>query len=384
MRRIVVTMAFLCLSAYQLTGQHLSPLFGVLAAHSPLQRPQLFQELQDSLPDYLQSIEPGLRMPFLDEKFRKFESEVWKTLNGVTIENSGETVNIKYNSKNVITLTWSDAGITANVSGVETSLSGVDLKLLLWRLVNHINNPIIKQFASVIRDSESNDVNVLLRKLFQKIDSKIIPEFSTAKKASEYLNTIKTNLTEQIIQALHIAQSEFNEVVAQASNHLILNGNIGLSLTNGEGAFAGGVLFGAKWKHWGVAGFTNLIGSSIEGENKPGISQSGFRGYFTCNDFEVNVLLSGYAGFDDSTRKDFQSFEGGLGMSLRFGEKLTIGLAVTTLFLQYIPEAYNLGILLNGVSQYLPTFVIGAGYQKVANGYHAYPIFQIIQPIKAL
>ncbi|MCC7437421.1 MAG: hypothetical protein IT211_02880 [Armatimonadetes bacterium] len=87
----------------------------------------------------------------------------------------------------------------------------------------------------------------------------------------------------------------------------------------------------------------------------------------------------------DTLKHDFYSLEFGLGYSIRLKESLLLGVAGTYLRIEEDKyPAVNLGILLNGVSQYLPTLVVGVGYQKDANNDRAYPIFQIIQPLNAL
>lgn len=387
MLRTLAAMALLCLSCSVLTAQYLSPLFGVLASHSPLQRPELFQKLQDDLPDYLKDIEPGLRMPFLDEKFQEFESKLYNALNNIQVTNTNSTIVINVNGKELCTIPWKPTKMPEIVtSSIELPkiVINSEIRMILWRIINHIDNPIIKRYAYVFRDSTSDDLKILIQEYFFELfkDSEFQEIFLSPKNVKDYFDIFLKDFREKIIQAMHIAQSEFNEVVAQASDYFI-NGNIGLSLTSGEGAFAGGILVGIKGKCGGAAIFTNLLGSSSEKEKKLGISQLGGRGYLKSQKCEYNFFFSTYLGSNDSTKKDFCSWEGGLGGSFRCGEKLTVGFAGTVLGMQGENPAFNLGILLNGVSQYLPTFVVGAGYQTGTNNDHAYPIFQIIQPINA-
>lgn len=379
MLRTLAATALLCLSCSVLEAQHLSPLFGVLASHSPLQRPELFQQLQDDLPDYLKDIEPGLRMPFLDEKFQEFESKLYNAINGIKAQATGDVLEITDSTGKIILckITWSTKSFTESIKEKILN-SNSDVNTFLWRLVSHINDPILRKYAYAIRDTNSNDIDILLKAYLIKLSENSM--LSTAQNMANYINTQLKDFREKIIQAAHIAESEFNEVAAQASNYFV-KGNIGLSLTSGEGTFAGGILIGIKGKCGGLAGFTNLIGSSLEENKKPGISQIGLRGYLQSQKCEYDLFISGYLGSDDSAKKDFHSYEVGGGISFRCGETLTIGFAGTYLQVQGNENpSFNLGLLLNGVSQYLPTFVVGAGYQK---GMSAYPIFQIIQPINA-
>lgn len=206
-----------------------------------------------------------------------------------------------------------------------------------------------------------------------------------ASSMAEYINTQLKNFSEKVIQAMHIAENEYAEIVAQASDYFI-NGDIGLSLTSGEGAFAGGVFIGIKKQGFSLGGFTNLIGSSIDKDKSPGNAQIGLRTTIpTHANGSIDFFCSSYMSSSDTLKHDFYSLEFGLGYSIRLKESLLLGLAGTCLKIdgnKY--RAVNVGFLLNGVSQYLPTLVVGLGYQKKTNGYLLYPIFQIIQPLNAL
>ncbi|MCC7438837.1 MAG: hypothetical protein IT211_10130 [Armatimonadetes bacterium] len=274
MRRIIVAIAWLCLSGYPLMGQHLSPLFGVLASQSPLQRPEPFQQLQDELPDYLKDIEPGLRMPFINDQLKEFEAKLSNAINGITATAIGNTLQIT-NASGGIIIELTSTYITINSISLGTTISSSGLKALLWRIVSHIDDPILKQYASIIRDAPLDSINKLLTASSITLHSNT-PIFMDAPSMAVSISTGLKNLSEKIIQAMHIAGNEYAEIVAQASDYFI-NGDIGLSLTSGEGAFAGGVFIGIKKQGFSLGGFTNLIGSSIDKDKNPGNAQIGLR-----------------------------------------------------------------------------------------------------------
>jgi hypothetical protein len=411
MIKIAVLVALILVAVHPLHGQIVSPLHQVMASNSMLNRPKVFREMQANLKKEYGEVKPGVRLDLFYKKMSDVRGALLDMIDAPAIS---------FVDDSVLTLEFVKASAAVKFP---QKMPSVILAHVEEKMAGLINDRIDAVFRALLPASKQKDAIIsawlemlaeagLARggpfrftlegysgKLAQRLAAFLIKElqdelarnFPDLDLFKEYAGTeelrdffessfnqaaenLADQVRERLAQALDKAEHEVAKAIDEFSKRLI-TGNIGLAVSEGEGAFAGGVLVsftqGASFQG-GV--YVNAQLSKSEGR-MPAQSLLGVQLRLSNNRLQSDFLFSGL--FGDRNFDAFEVGEGGTGASWRASNKIILGLAYFSLFAKKLRTVHTLGATFKGTSPGSPALLLGATME----GKKRRPIFQISFPV---
>ena len=408
MKKTTLLCVLICLSVGPLRAQFVSSLHQVMSSTSLINRPQVFRDLQASIQEEVGKTEPGINLGVLSEKVGDIRRALlgifsepkvvpsdddtylilsfagrpeilkiklldsqnnrkdWSGLLGSTEFKLAESIDAiltrlfgKTTTKDALmaslVVTLEGSGLTHGVSttGFDSSSTRKLAKYTAGIMVREVSAAIVRQ---------SPETNTLLQTL-------------TPKGFADTLTSVSKHVVEKlkddVAQALDLAEHELNKAVGEISMWF-LSGNAGLGITEGSGAFAGGINASYVWRSGQIGLYMN--GDLNKQDTSDAIAGSlvGIQGRLAGDRFQADLLISKLTGPGRSS-----TFEGGLGVSLRLGNDIIIGLAHFNVFEKSHTLGSTSGIIFKAPSRTSPALLIGVA----RTGGETVPIFQIATPI---
>jgi hypothetical protein len=399
-------------------SQPISTLNQIMTSNPLINRPIEFRAMQQDVYSVLQSTEPGLKANYIYEKMADGRKRL---LNYIIIP----VVNYKDDSIIISLPVTSDSIIIPNAKaytrdslinelkqkvrqGLMDMMKGEEFfeSKLGLSVLSRINLFIGASELAVNASTKKGDKNSIDK--FATLISGIVFDraikwlqlhystgFSLAKinDPKELVDTLNSALGEinGILQGrmnsiLDKVEDEFTRAITSFSNRL-LSGNMGLAVTEGDGALNAGLLLSFIVGESFQFGFyvngqlnndsTSVDTTKVNDNIKPNQSLIGGQLRYAWDKIQLDLLIS--ALFKDKNFKAFEVFEGGAGFSYALNSDIILGLAYYIMI--HTVEGFNnihlLGLNVMAKNTSVPSFLLGVQF---SNGVTT-PVFQISQPI---
>lgn len=455
MRKVIPTFILIYCSSILLvqhaSGQRISPLFQIMSANPLVARPSEFRTLQDDIVKVIGETKPGMQVDALYKKITKSRADLMNRLPKLVLvrtsklDNSnppkeiGSTLKISLNirskevknSKEEILYEFElNAKPHTEITTINQIFNNLEIKLTgeinlyinqyLGPAINNtqLNAALKAAFVSAMQElinenkviTSENISNILARSiteklketavnLLQEIDNSIDGNTTItlaningiANELIKASNELNNNTTRLFSDALDRAEQEVYKAVDEFSKQLI-SSNIGVGVTDGQGALAGGVHFSYNSASFQAGIYANgeLSPQDTSRKNDTTITQPtrsliGVNARFIVNeDFQIDLLAS--ILFGDGKYKALQTAEFGAGVSCNpINSKVVIGFGIFGL----IPFAeeennlsrknvYSVGVTIKGTEATAPSLLFGFSIQTHGN---IKPAFQISFPL---
>ena len=205
-------------------------------------------------------------------------------------------------------------------------------------------------------------------------------------KLNQALSEIEWEIQEKMNSILDKVEDEITRGITSFSNKLV-SGNMGLAVTEGDGAINAGLLLSFIIGESFQMGIyvngqlnndsTSVDTTKVNNNIKPNQSLIGGQLRYAWDKLQLDLLFS--ALFNDKNFNAFEVFEGGFGISWAVSSDIILGAAYFAMI--YTVEDFNnihlvgLNVMAKGTS--VPSFLLGVQF---SNGVTT-PVFQISQPI---
>ena len=239
----------------------------------------------------------------------------------------------------------------------------------------------IQTFSNTIAEAVMDKLREAIRQRFPEVlvydESYIDTLIERIPLLDDELKTIARNLKEDIKSNLDKAENTLATAVNEYAKQF-LSGNTGFAVTEGEGAFTGGVMYAFVSGHFQSGMYINGQFNKSSNNSKSDttlVAQQfllGFQVRFATDDKQFDFLFSKLIGENKSSE-----LEVGMGVSYRITDGLIIGAAGFSL-LREQNDVYTIGATFKGTGSESPAVLVGTNFQ---DGREATPIFQISLPI---
>jgi hypothetical protein len=409
----IALLALFCLEISK--TQSASPLFQVIASDPLINRSSIFRDLQDKMVDELSRTEPGLHLNIFYGEMSDARRYVLNLIPSATLDYSaGDSIlyitlryyggtlsdHIKITDAKSLSKTPKDilneaegkiandinslleridiqpseekeAILTALIAALEEggltrniSTSGFESSVQL-RLAKLMSGMIFKYGTETVLKNHPDWRKSIERDTLIKLKDTLNAAFkSTEEKAKQIVS-----------DAMDKAESKIADLVDNVSRRLV-SGNVGIGVTQGTGAFVGGVQYSFVLPSWQFGLYTN--GQFNNGDStRPTQSLLGIR--VRCATEAVQFDLLHDRLFGDKQISNFRSYDVGIGISYRISKDMIIGSAY---FNQHNDEALvtqQVGVTFATTSPGSPSLLMG--FQIKAGDTR--PVFQISFPVNA-
>jgi hypothetical protein len=399
-----------------LSAQTVSPLFQVMSSNSLINRSQVFRDLQQSIKDVHGTTKPGINLEYFYEKMSAVRESILAKIQAPVLQYKKDSVLAFYRTdylggirveqvKRLIDVLNHTEEKLENVLSKEIKVALVSLSddeksaVIEALLVSLKTSGFVKDvnFGSTQDDRIGHLSNAIamavideIKKRIQQSSPKIKLFFDYTDKDKEEalsdlvaaVNNISDDVAENIrdfvTQALDNAEHEVAKVVNDI-NDWLLAGNIGLGVTKGSGAFAGGINFSFVGSTYQIGIYVNGQFNKNDSDKSPASSLLGFQARYAEDRWQLDGLASKLIGANQQ-----ENFEYGFGASYRANNDIVVGVAYFGLFespdggqLHTIQSTY--GFVFKGTAAVSPALLLGG--MRTCD--ETRPIFQISFPINA-
>lgn len=395
-------------------GQTVSPLFQVMSSNSLINRPEAFRELQDYLNQRYENVPKGLQLDYFYDKIGQGRSLLLEKIKAPTLvlkENNTKLV-ATYEGKE-LTIDVKEVKKVATIIHNLHDLLNDSLRSVLQPLIKKIGindqeeKAVISSLLIVLKKSgivegeislgnSSQDLaQVIVSILIQKVEEIIhrsYPEILFTKNFTDFtdIDKIRTALQEALNNAAQKIREDLEQVLDKAENEVakvidtysqkMVSGNMGASVTEGTGAFAGGITVSF------YSGSTVQFGFYANGQfnkgdsTRPTQSLAGGQFRFAEDAWQAELLLATLFGKEQFV--DLNVFEIGCGLSYRANDDLILGVAYFNTFSSSLHSLQIGGVMFKGTSPESPGLMFGIQGEKYApQETKLSPVFQISFPI---
>jgi len=403
MKKPMIGLLMLCFVGMNSYAQMVSSLHQVMSSTSLINRPLVFRDMQANIQEEIQRTGPGLRVDPLHDRIGDFRFTVLAYVQKAPkiVVASDKYLQFELDGVQLLTVKYPDSQLLANwLDSFERELA-IEIKDALDQLMENrtLKDAITAALVTALENSgatygvetlgfdESYSAKlakylagITKRELKRKMDQlyggnedlyNVAMSADSAKvKMERVLDDLVGRLRQVLAQGLDLAEHEVNKVVNEISTWL-LSGNAGLGVTEGTGAFSGGLNVSYVWKTGQIGLYANGDLSKDISDDAVAGSLFGVQGRWADDRFQADVLMSKLVGPGRSN-----TYEAGLGFSVRLGDDIIVGAAHFNVF-----EDHSLGsttgLTFRATSRTSPALLIGFSR---ADGETA-PVFQIATPI---
>ncbi len=342
--------------AHSLNGQIISPLHQMLSSNSPLNRPQVFRDLEDKIGDEFGKVEPGLRTDLLYKQMSIARQKIGAVID--SLRSAWEPTEAALSPEQVKRLTKIFENVLARslsvVKNQETKEAILSALLDVLEKSGATAGATFSQNQNEVQKSETKIAEILVAKINEFIKAKTDQDDSKQK----FLEALD-KVHEALAQALDKAEHKVADVL-DAFSRWLLAINTGLAISEGgKGAFAGGLLLSLAIRS------STQIGVYVNGQlsrtgadsTEPKQSLVGVQFRYAKDRCQIDLLASRLFGYKDL--RVVEAMETGLGLSWRAGNSCIVGLAYFYLFVKEISDVHKIGLTLKGTKADSPGFLIG-------------------------
>ncbi|MBI1806497.1 MAG: hypothetical protein HYR76_05540 [Ignavibacteria bacterium] len=413
MRRFLAYLMSISSLVSALTAQTVSPLYQVMSSNSSIRRPAEFRDMQDYIEQNFGDVKPGLRLDYFYDKLSAARTMLMAKIQTPQVRAKNDTLIFTVDRFSFSVPASTIRKVSKILDHTEEQLAdalkkSIDTLFLTLSFSPQEQRAVITSLLTMLRqtgvegdvilgnstqDLSKSISSILLIRARAEMES-IFPERPLYKNYTN-IDTLRDDLQlvfdkitgevrDRITQVLDKAEHELAKTVLDASNKL-LQANIGLGVTEGTGAFNGGMLYTFKLSAWLKGGLyingqfhnSDTTGSATD-TLKPSESLVGLQIRGVFDRAQIDLLGSKLIGNHMNSAWEF-----GLGASARTNNDIIIGLAIFSVFPEVLQlnnenSTYTLGATLRGTAADSPSLLFGAVMQKDKK---TVPVFQISFPI---
>lgn len=405
---------FLCvlITAVPIIAQQGSNLFQVITSDLPVQRNEIYRDLQTMLSDESSRELKGFNLNILHDLLNHYKNTILHFVkplelnyNNITQKYSfsyrdGSLISVEVNADQTINLLLAKLQVETQTK-LESVLKVTTQKFLSNNRVADIMFFITYKYLAIIDGAgfnyEDNDNYLNLTSLYisniienkiKKVFVSIDPNINLNTPINKILDSSVVKINKEFINLSNLVNDEvvtiFNTVNTIITNEVEkplrdnLKGLTGFSASEGTGTFSGGALysFRALNNKASLSIYTNFNLNTAQ--DTVAHSLIGLRSAYAWDKVQLDVLSSIYYG--DKEFDAFKVFEFGFGLNYRFTGGYVLGLAgfYTHNSQNTDNSAYSVGIMFS-IAQYAPSVVLG--FSSLQNSGDKNPIIQINYPL---